>query len=99
MAALVHYSPAQPKRAHFVIGLIALSEIEVRYSNYLEIGQNAFEFVLAFGQLYEDEQRAIMHTKIVTSPFYAKRFSEFLQESIRRHEQTSGPIPDAEPST
>jgi hypothetical protein len=74
-----------------------LSEIEVRYTNHLEIGQNAFEFVLAFGQLYEQEERALIHTKIVTSPYYAKRFVELLQQSIQRHERTLGPIPDGEP--
>jgi hypothetical protein len=74
-----------------------LGEIEVRYSNRLEIGQNAFEFVLAFGQLYEQEDRALIHTKIVTSPYYAKRFAELLQQSIQRHEQALGPIPDGEP--
>jgi hypothetical protein len=74
-----------------------LGQIEARYSNHFEIGQNVFEVVLAFGQLYEEDGAALIHTKIVTSPYYAKRFSELLQESIRRHEENSGPIPDTEP--
>ena len=73
-----------------------MSEIEARYSNHLEIGQNAFEFVLAFGQLYEEQEGAVIHSKIVTSPYYARRFAEMLQESIRRHEETVGPIPTLE---
>jgi hypothetical protein len=76
-----------------------LCEIEVRYSNYLEIGQNAFEFVIAFGQQYENEERALIHSRIVTTPFYAKQFAEMFLESIRRHEQSLGPIPDHEPGT
>jgi hypothetical protein len=74
-----------------------LSEIEVRYSNYLEIGQNAFEFVIAFGQQYENQERAVIHSRIITTPFYAKKFAEMFLESIRRHEQHLGAIPDREP--
>ena len=76
-----------------------LNEIEVRYSNHLEIGQNAFEFVLVFGQRYENQEGGLVHSKIVTTPFYAKRFAELLLESVRRHERAVGPIPDREPET
>jgi hypothetical protein len=78
---------------------VPLGELEGRYSNYLEIGQNAFEFVLAFGQQYEDQERAVIHSKIVATPVYAKRFMELLRESIQRHEKLLGPIPDGEPKT
>jgi len=73
-----------------------LSEVEARYSNHLEIGQNSFEFVLEFGQLYGESEKALIHTRIVTSPFYAKQFSEILRECLRRHEEAVGPIPDHE---
>ena len=75
-----------------------LGDLEGRYSNYLEIGQNAFEFVLAFGQQYEDQEHPAIHTKIVVTPFHAKRFMELLLESIQRHEKLLGSIPDQEPN-
>jgi len=76
---------------------VSLSGTEGHYSNYLEIGQNAFEFVLLFGQRYGDQEQPVIHCKIIANPFYAKRFAEMLQESIRRHETALGPIPDEEP--
>ena len=71
-----------------------MDEVEARYSNHLEIGQNAFEFILEFGQLHDEQVSVLIHSRIITSPFYAKRFSELLLECVRRHEQTVAPIPD-----
>jgi hypothetical protein len=71
---------------------------EARYSNHLEIGQNAFEILLDFGQLYNGNDREPrIHTRIITSPFYAKQFSRLLQESISRYEENNGSIPNEEP--
>ena len=70
--------------------------IEARYANHLEIGHNRFEFLLEFGQLCEPgEERVLAHTRVVTSPSYAKHFSDLLQESVRRYEEQYGTIPDA----
>jgi hypothetical protein len=68
------------------------------YANYLKIGQNAFEFLLVFGHLYLDdnlvEQEGLFHTRIVTTPVYAKAFLKVLEECIEHHERTFGVIPD-----
>lgn len=69
-----------------------VAEIEGRYSNYFSVGHNAFEFLFDFGQLYGEEVKPRLHTKIVTSPFYAKVLSETLDESIRQYERTHGTI-------
>ena len=75
-------------------------QIEARYSNHVEIGQNAFEFLLEFGQLYDGgAAKPRIHTRIVTSPFYAKHFSDLLQESIRRYEESHGTINGKETGT
>jgi uncharacterized protein DUF3467 len=72
--------------------------IEARYANHLEIGQTPFEFLLDFGQSYEPgEQTVLTHTRVVTSPYYAKHFSDLLRESVRRYEERNGTIPDSEP--
>jgi len=68
------------------------------YANYLKIGQNAFEFLLVFGHLYLDDspvdQEALLHTKIITTPIYAKAFLKVLEDCIEHHERTFGAIPD-----
>ena len=68
---------------------------EGRYANFFKVGQNAFEFVLDFGQSYEDEAEwETIHSRIVTSPVYAKRLLATLQEAIGNHETTFGNIID-----
>jgi uncharacterized protein DUF3467 len=57
-----------------------------------EVGDNALEFVLDFGQFYPDAKKVQLHTRIITSPIYAKELLQLLQESIDRYQQTVGPI-------
>ena len=71
--------------------------LEGRYANYFEIGHNAFEFLLDFGQCYGEAPDSRMHTRIVTSPMFARRLADFLNQSLAQHERTHGRIPaDAE---
>ena len=65
---------------------------EGRYSNYFKVGHNAFEFVLDFGQFYPENVNAQLHTRIVTSPNYARALLETLRESIEQYEKTFGAI-------
>lgn len=67
--------------------------LEGRYANYFEVGHNGFEFVLDFGQFYRDVDRPQFHTRIVTSPAYAKALARLLAESLGRYEETFGPLP------
>lgn len=76
---------AYPKRR----GLRA-PELEGRYANHFEVGHNAFEFVIDFGQAYDHAGAARSHTRIVTSPFYAKALIEMLSESMRSYENRFG---------
>jgi len=64
-------------------------EIEARYSNYFVVGYNAFEVVVDFGQLYASVQPRF-HTRIVTSPSYAKELLRTLRESLERYEDQFG---------
>jgi len=64
--------------------------LEGRYANYLEVGYNAFEFILDFGQRYSEDEDAKGHTRIVTSPVYAKAFLETLRDSVSEYEQHFG---------
>ena len=66
--------------------------IEGRYANYFEIGHNAFEFVLDFGQKYSDGLKEKIHTRIITSPSYAKELFRVLEKSLAQYEKTFGLI-------
>ncbi|MGA8570956.1 MAG: DUF3467 domain-containing protein [Desulfobaccales bacterium] len=75
---------------------------EGRYANHFEVGFNAFEFLLDFGQLYMGEQHPRMQGRIVTSPFYARRLLRVLQRSIRQYEARFGSMTEeveAEPQS
>ena len=61
--------------------------VEGRYANYFQVGHNAFEFLLDFGQLYAESERARIHTRIIINPAYMKSLVETLRESIERQAQ------------
>ncbi len=65
-----------------------------QYANYFEVGHNAFEFIIDFGQVYAGESKeGQLHTRIVTAPVYANTLLKILQGSIDRYEETFGVIP------
>ena len=68
--------------------------LEGNYTNYFEVGHNAFEFLLDFGQLYFEGSEGRMHTRIVTSPVFAKRLAEVLNRSLFDYEHTHGRVPE-----
>ncbi len=68
-------------------------QLEGRYANAFQVGHNAFEFLLDFGQVTPESEKIHFYTRIITSPTYAKALLGTLQESIDRYEQTFGAIP------
>lgn len=64
-----------------------------RYANDVQVGYNAFEFVLDFGQCYPEEAEARYHSRIVTVPAYAKVLAETLRECLEQYEQRFGTLP------
>jgi hypothetical protein len=67
-----------------------------QYANHFKVGHNAFEFILDFGQNYAQAKPAPLHTRIITTPAYAKSLLGLLQESIDRYEQLFGAIPNGD---
>jgi len=67
-------------------------QLEARYTNYFEVGHNAFEFIFDFGQYHPENSEARMHSRIVTGPVYAKLMAELLQDAVKRFEQEHGVI-------
>ncbi len=68
--------------------------MEGRYVNYFEIGHNAFEFLLDFGQCFSEDPEASLHTRIVTSPVYAKRLVGVLEQALSQYEANYGRVAD-----
>ena len=66
--------------------------LEGRYTNYLVVGHNAFEFLFDFGNSSPEKEQAEFHTRIITSPTCAKVLLELLRESIDQYERTYGAI-------
>jgi hypothetical protein len=60
---------------------------ETPYANFFQIGHNAFEFLLEFGQ-----QEASIHTRIYVSPQHARMLADLLIESFREYETAFGPM-------
>ena len=63
-----------------------------RYANSIQVGHNALEFVLDFGQLSPETEEVQFHTRIITAPGYAKAFFDTLRDSITQHEEKFGAI-------
>ncbi len=63
------------------------------YANHFNIGHNAFEVILHFGQFHEGELQSLMHTRIITCPAYAKTLLHLLERSLAEYESNFGPIP------
>jgi Protein of unknown function (DUF3467) len=66
---------------------------EGKYANYIEVGHNPFEFYVDFGQYDPQSQKVQMHTRIVTSPAYAKMMGITLSSSVESFEREHGTIP------
>jgi hypothetical protein len=71
-------------------------KLEGRYANYFQVGHNAFEFVLEFGQLYRDGEAPALHTRIIANPAYAKQFLQVLGDALHAYERSFGEVADSE---
>lgn len=71
---------------------------EGRYANCFNSGFNAFEFVFEFGQYFPETGDPQWHTKVITSPPYAKALLETLRKSLTSYESSFGPIPPIDES-
>jgi len=70
------------------------------YANYFEVGHNAFEFLLDFGQFQPDSASVNMHSRMVAGPVHAKLLMKLLTEAVTRFETEHGEIADlAAPDT
>jgi hypothetical protein len=76
----------QPERKHPVPMAV--------YANYFELGHNAFEFLIDFGQFQPESGMVNMHSRMVAGPVHAKLLTKLLSEAIARFESEHGEITD-----
>lgn len=69
---------------------------EGRYANYFKVGHNAHEFVVDCGQFYAGSESPRVHTRLITSPAYAKALRDTLTEALERYERSFGRVPHME---
>jgi hypothetical protein len=62
------------------------------YTNYFEVGHNAYEFLIDFGQYQPESASVRRHTRIVTGPSHVKLLAHMLDDAIAKHEAEHGPI-------
>jgi len=70
------------------------SGLEAKYANLFRVGYNAFEVVVEFGQSYPGGTPDLIHSRIATSPSYAREFLRMLSRSIEEYEREFGAIPE-----
>ena len=64
------------------------------YANYCEVGHNAFEFLVDFGQFRPELGAVEVHSRIVSGPVQAKLFARLMADAVARFEASHGPIPE-----
>ena len=64
-----------------------------RYSNYFEVGHNAYEFLIDFGQYQPEVAEVVLHTRIVAGPTLMKLLHDMVRDAISKYEAENGPIP------
>lgn len=60
------------------------------YANYFQVGHNAFEFFVDFGQRFDTPESLSLHTRIIVTPAHAKGLLELLQDSLSQFDRTHG---------
>lgn len=65
------------------------------YANYFEVGHNAFEFLIDFGQIDPQSGDVNINSRIAVGPTHAKLFSRLMEGAVAQFEDEFGAIPDA----
>jgi hypothetical protein len=64
------------------------------YANYFEVGHNAFEFLIDFGQIDPQSGDVNINSRVAVGPTHAKLFSRLLQGAVAQFEVQFGQIPE-----
>lgn len=73
--------------------------LDARYTNTFDVGFDAFEFIIDCAQRDPAEQGeapAAPHTRIITTPAFAKELARLLRGSVDQYEARFGALPVVE---
>jgi len=68
--------------------------ITAEYANYFEVGHNAFEFLIDFGQIDPKSGDININSRLAVGPTHAKLFSRLMEGAVAQFEEQFGEIPD-----
>jgi hypothetical protein len=71
-------------------------ETEARYANFFEVGHNAYEFLIEFGQYRPKSENVQPQARIVTGPVFAKLLLSILTKAVAQFEEEHGAIQSME---
>ena len=69
--------------------------VEGRSANHFELAFTESEFLVDFGQAYDNSGEGLMHTRINLTPRSAKTLARMMQEIVQQIEKTVAPIEDS----
>src|SRR5690242_13111038 len=61
--------------------------IPMWYANNFEVGHNAFEFVIDFGQVLDEGGSETWHGRVVSGPLAAKVLNDLLRRAVEDYER------------
>jgi len=70
------------------------SRLIAGYANYFEVGHNAFEFLIDFGQIDPQTGETNINSRLAVGPTHAKLFAHLLDGAVRKYESQFGQIAD-----
>ena len=71
--------------------------LEGRAANHFEVAFTQFDFLIDFGQEYENSGPPILHTRIILTPHAAETLTSMLTELIAEYHRTIGTIAERKP--
>jgi hypothetical protein len=66
--------------------------IEGRSANHFDLAFTEFEFLLDFGQAYDNAEGALVHTRIILTPPSTVTLLHMLEDLVSQYEAAVGPI-------
>jgi hypothetical protein len=66
--------------------------VEGRSANHFEVAFTESEFLLDFGQSYDDSEEPLIHTRIILTPMSANTLFAMLNELLEQYASKVGPI-------
>ena len=76
----------------------AVRDPQGKYANYFDVGVNANELVIDFGQFYGRGTQPTVHTRIVTTAAYGRELLGMLKRSMGELESHSASAPPGLPA-